>query len=109
MKRIKNIIKFRNLIPHFKFNFVTNIKNIKIRNELPLEEENLDVLLKEMNNINLNNLIFKQKENVIFVSGHIDLKNIIYGDYYLINKIHLSQCVSIKENLITFILFEKIR
>jgi hypothetical protein len=109
MKRIINIIKFRNFIPCLKFTFVSNIKNIKIRNELPLEEENLDTLLKEMNKINSNNIISKQKDNIVFVSGYSDIKEIFNGGYFIINNRHLSQCVSIKENLITFLLFDKVK
>jgi hypothetical protein len=92
-----------------KFTFTTIVKNSKIlmRNELPTEEETIDILLKEMNKTDSKQIISKQKDDIIFVSG--EEQNYRTGQFYMLNDRHLSQCVSIKENLMTFLLLERIR
>jgi hypothetical protein len=106
MLRISNILKYSKIN---KFAFTTMVKNSKIliRNELPTEEESLDILLKEMRKTDSKQIISKQKDDIIFISG--EEQNYQSGQFYMLNDKYLSQCVSIKENLMTFLLLERIK
>jgi hypothetical protein len=106
MLRISNILKNSKMS---KYAFTTIFRNSKLllKNELPTEEESIDILMKEMNKTDSNQIISKQKDDILFISG----ENINYnaGQFYTLNQKYLSQCVSIKENLITFLLLERIK
>ncbi len=104
--KMLRILKFSKIN---KFAFTKTIRNSKMimKNELPTEEESIDILLKEMNKNDSKQIISKQKDDVVFISG--EQNNYISGQFYMINNKHLSQCVSIKENLITFLLLERIK
>jgi hypothetical protein len=116
MKKIASLFKNKSLNWTNKFLFSNNItkQKPKLQAELPKDEENLDILLKEMNknNItteNLNNLI-TQKDDILFVSNDIDtLRHSKLGQFFLINNKYLTQCVSVKEKLTTMLLFDKVK
>jgi hypothetical protein len=109
----------------------TNTNKIKISNNFPTDEENLGNLIKEldgrlinnnkipknetkeeMDNYNTLTNYVVQKDDIINISNFQDepiLANIKMGQFIIINNSICAQCISIKNNLLTFLLANKTR
>jgi hypothetical protein len=118
---------FKSLTRHFKsqnivyapINKSYSIKNINKNNTIHKietnlnskflrDDENISSLLQEMEGTTSDFYSFKQKDEVLLIqTGSKDIKGIAQGDFIQINNKYHAQCISIKENLLSFILLEK--
>jgi hypothetical protein len=84
---------------------------IKLNGGFPKEEENLDILLREMNNAmkpnSLNGMI-NQKDDIVHINANA-YSTARLGEYIIFNNKYVAQCVAIKENLITLMLLDRIK
>lgn len=115
-----NLIKKSSLAFNCRFSFSTFInpftkdeKNkpnfVKISNNMPNEEENLAALLNEMKvaeQSKIKNYII-QKNDILFISNLDENLNIKLGSFIEINDEFNAQCLSIKENVASFLLLNR--
>jgi hypothetical protein len=104
---------FTNLLKNKSFYYINRFHNTKlnklIKNELPKDEENLDLLLKEMNRGETSsNISFNQKDDIIHISSE-KFEKIKLGECIKFNNKHFAQCVAIKENLVTLMLMDRLK
>jgi hypothetical protein len=114
MKNIANLLKNKNLYQTSRYLFTSGgkINKFKLTNELPKEEENLEILLRDMN-IDSNrsgvlNSMMNQKDDIVHISKDA-IGSAKLGQYMIFNNKHIAQCVSIKDNLVTLMLLNRVK